>query len=53
MLFQYDDSKRDVLLCFKDGVFLVESVKGIGAIDIRKNYKQGSADGTLEAAPKQ
>ena len=51
MLFQYDDSKRDVLLCFKDGVFIFESEKGIGAVDIRKNYKQGSADNTMEAAP--
>ena len=51
MLFQYDDSKRDVLLCFKDGVFIFESEKGIGAVDIRKNYKQGSANDILEAAP--
>jgi len=36
LLFQYNDSAREVLLSFKDGVFLIENWKGIGVVDIRK-----------------
>ena len=38
LLLQYRDGDREVLLSFKDGVFLVESRKGIGVVDIRNTH---------------
>jgi len=38
LLLQYRDSERQVLLSFKEGVFLLESGKGIGVVDIRKTH---------------
>jgi len=37
-LLQYKNSEKEVLLCFKEGLFLVESGEGIGVVDIRKAY---------------
>ncbi len=38
LLLQYKNSEKEVLLCFKEGLFLVESRDGIGVVDIRKTY---------------
>ncbi len=35
-LLQYKDSDRQVLLSFKDGLFVIEGNGGIGVVDIRK-----------------
>jgi lysophospholipase L1-like esterase len=36
LLLEYQNSDRDVVVGFKDGVFLVEGIEGIGAVDVRR-----------------
>ena len=36
LLLQYKDSDRQVAICFKDGIFLIEGCEGIGAVDVRR-----------------
>jgi hypothetical protein len=36
LLLQYKESDREVVVCFRDGFFLVESREGIGVVDIRQ-----------------
>lgn len=37
-LLEYRNSNRVILLSFKDGIFLIESKEGIGAVDIRNAH---------------
>ena len=38
LLFEYRNSDRRVVVGFKDGVFLIEGIDGIGAVDIRRAH---------------
>ncbi|OGV52335.1 MAG: hypothetical protein A2017_13555 [Lentisphaerae bacterium GWF2_44_16] len=37
-LLQYRNKDREVLLSFKDGIFLIEGKEGIGVVDIRNTH---------------
>ena len=40
LLLQYRNSDRQVVVCFKEGLFLIEGVEGIGVVDVRKAQEQ-------------
>jgi hypothetical protein len=53
LLLRYKDSERNVVVAFKDGLFLVEGVEGIGVVDVRggPGEKRESARASATSLP--